>query len=128
MPELPEVETVRRGLAVPLEGRRVTKGGPRRGGLRRRLPANFAARATGRRIQRIDRRAKYLLFALDGGETLIGHLGMSGRLYLAPPGSAEAAGRHDHLRFHTEDGWLVTFQDARRFGMMDLWPSDRLGE
>ena len=128
MPELPEVETVRRGLAVRLEGRRLVKVEQRRHDLRWPLPEGFAARLTGRRVERIARRAKYLLFELDGPDTLIGHLGMSGRLYLAPPGAVAAAGPHDHLRFHTEEGWLLTFQDARRFGMMDLWPSDRLAE
>src|SRR5207244_11854900 len=120
MPELPEVETVRRGLAVRLEGRRLARVEQRRADLRWPLPGAFAARLPGRLVQRIDRRAKYLLFALDRDETLIAHLGMSGRLYLAAPGEAAPLTPHDHLRFHTDEGWAVTFHDARRFGMMDL--------
>jgi formamidopyrimidine-DNA glycosylase len=128
MPELPEVETVRRGLAVRLEGRRIAKVAQQRNDLRWPLPANFAKRVSGRTVQRIDRRAKYMLFRLAGEETLIVHLGMSGRMFLAAPGTAEPLGPHDHIRFDTEDGWTVTFHDARRFGMMDLWPTDSIDE
>ena len=128
MPELPEVETVRRGLAARMEGRRIAQVEQRRGDLRWPLPPHFDMRVAGRVVDRIDRRAKYLLFRLDDGQTLIGHLGMSGRMYLAAPGTAPSAGAHDHLRFHTDEGWVITFHDARRFGMMDLWPTERLDE
>jgi formamidopyrimidine-DNA glycosylase len=128
MPELPEVETVRRGLAARVEGHRLAEVAQRRADLRWPLPPDFAKRLTGRRVERIDRRAKYLLFRLDADETLIVHLGMSGRMYLAAPGTAAPLAAHDHIRFGTDEGWHVTFHDARRFGMMDLWPTDRLGE
>jgi len=128
MPELPEVETVRRGLATRMEGKRLVRVEQQRDTLRWPLPEKFGQRLTGRLIERIDRRAKYLLFRLDDGQTLIGHLGMSGRMYLAAPGAIAELTAHDHLRFHTEDGWAITFNDARRFGMMDLWPTDTLDE
>lgn len=128
MPELPEVETVRRGLAVRMEGRRLSRVEQQRNDLRWPLPADFARRLTGRAVERIDRRAKYMLFRLDGGDTLIVHLGMSGRMYMAEPGTDADLTAHDHIRFTTDAGWVITFHDARRFGMMDLWPTERLDE
>ncbi|CUH34083.1 Formamidopyrimidine-DNA glycosylase [Jannaschia seosinensis] len=132
MPELPEVETVRRGLAPALEGARLTHVDIRRPDLRWPFPPDMAARLTGATIRALGRRSKYLLAHLDTGETLIVHLGMSGRMVVddvAQPGA-----------FHREAGWLsahdhvvlrtahhrVTFNDARRFGAMDLWPTDDL--
>jgi formamidopyrimidine-DNA glycosylase len=132
MPELPEVETVRRGLAPVLEGRRLLRVIQRRPDLRWPLPARFAERLTGRRIERLGRRSKYLLAELYGDETLIVHLGMSGRMIVAgePLGDfVHEAGRlvqHDHVEFHAEGGARVVFNDARRFGAMDLWPSHAL--
>ena len=135
MPELPEVETVRRGLAPVMEGRRLARVIQRRPDLRWPLPERFAERLTGRRVLALGRRSKYLLVALDGpdgGETLIVHLGMSGRM-LVEDGvlgdfahSAGGDGKHDHVVFEIEGGARVTFNDARRFGAMDLWPTAAL--
>lgn len=128
MPELPEVETVRQGLLPVLEGRRLRRVVARRPDLRFPLPERFAERLTGRSVQRLERRAKYLLAHLDGGEVLIMHLGMSGRFSIdgATPGSFVHAGatngKHDHIVFETDQGARITFTDHRRFGMMDLFP------
>lgn len=124
MPELPEVETVRRGLAPALEGKRFTEIEVRRPDLRFPFPADLAARLAGRRVERIDRRAKYLLVHLDDGVVMILHLGMSGRLSLNQAGPP---GRHDHVIFRLEGGVTLTFNDVRRFGMLDLCAADALG-
>jgi formamidopyrimidine-DNA glycosylase len=127
MPELPEVETVRQGLAPVLEGRKFARVIQRRGDLRFPLPAKFAERLTGRRVEKLTRRAKYILAHLDGGEVLIMHLGMSGRFSIegAKVGrfvhATPEAGKHDHIVFETDKGARVTFTDHRRFGMMDLF-------
>jgi formamidopyrimidine-DNA glycosylase len=122
MPELPEVETVRRGLIPRLVGRRITRLIQRRRDLRVPLPANFAQKVEGRIIRAIDRRAKYLLIRLDDGNTLIAHLGMSGRMTLHDAASAQdhPFDRHDHVVLETDEGWQVRFNDARRFGLMLL--------
>ena len=96
MPELPEVETIRRGLAVRLEGRRFRHVDQRRPDLRQAMPARLKQRLEGRRVERLDRRAKYLLMRLDDGAVLILHLGMSGRLLIGET-TAEPPDRHDHL-------------------------------
>lgn len=128
MPELPEVETVRRGLIPRLVGRRITRLLQRRRDLRVPLPKRFAARVEGRRVLGIDRRAKYLLVRLDDGQTLIVHLGMSGRLTLhdAESATAHPLGRHDHVVIETDEGWQVRFNDARRFGLMLLASNEGL--
>lgn len=120
MPELPEVETVMRGLSGPLAGRRLTAVEVRVPALRWPLPAGLAERLTGRRVMGLRRRAKYILIDLDGGEVLLAHLGMSGRMLLIPPGEARPAEAHDHVVLTTEEGFEVRFNDARRFGMLDL--------
>jgi formamidopyrimidine-DNA glycosylase len=132
MPELPEVETVRRGLEPILAGRRFVRVEQRRADLRFPFPARFAARLTGRRVTALRRRAKYLILDLDGGEALTMHLGMSGRFSIAQPGGANgrvigayssehgADSKHDHVVFHVEGGATVVYNDARRFGYMDL--------
>ncbi len=122
MPELPEVETVRRGLIPKLVGRRIVRVVQRRRDLRVALPARFAQRVEGRTVLGIDRRAKYLLVRLDDGHTLIAHLGMSGRMTLHDAKSAaeHPFERHDHVVFETEEGWQIRFNDARRFGLMLL--------
>src|SRR5687768_3217934 len=122
MPELPEVETVRRGLVPKLVGRRIVRLIQRRRDLRVPLPAKFAKRVEGRTVLAIDRRAKYLLLRLDDGNTLIAHLGMSGRMILHDAKSAaeHPFERHDHVVFETDEGWQVRFNDARRFGLMLL--------
>ncbi len=119
MPELPEVETVCRGLRPKLEGRRLTRVLQRRPDLRFPLPEAFAERLEGRRVTRIDRRAKYILMHLDSGEILLCHLGMSGRMLLMNC-ETRPLDRHDHVVFFTEDGGEIRFNDARRFGVMDL--------
>jgi formamidopyrimidine-DNA glycosylase len=119
MPELPEVETVRRGLALRLEGRRLTRVRQNRPDLRFPLPPDFAARLQGRRVEAVRRRAKYLLLEMEDGTVLLAHLGMSGRMLIARREEA-ASEPHDHVVFETEDGWVVRFNDARRFGIMDL--------
>ena len=118
MPELPEVETVCRGLAARLQGRRLIRVLQRRPDLRFPLPARFAKRLTGRRIERIDRRAKYILIHLDDGQVLICHLGMTGRMLLGT-GEPELE-IHDHIVFFAEGDVTLRFNDARRFGFMDL--------
>ena len=122
MPELPEVETVRRGLMPKLVGRQIVRLVQRRRDLRVPMPAKFAQKVEGLRIRAIDRRAKYLLLRLSDGNTLIAHLGMSGRMTLHDAQSAaeHPFERHDHVVFETDEGWQVRFNDARRFGLMLL--------
>ncbi len=126
MPELPEVETIRRGLAIALEGRRLARVVQRRPDLRLPLPRGFARRLTGRRVVGVGRRGKFLLLRLDDGATLLCHLGMTGRMIVAPAAAAPPAAAHDHVLIETDDGTLVRFNDARRFGLMDLVPAGRL--
>ncbi|MGO8915433.1 MAG: bifunctional DNA-formamidopyrimidine glycosylase/DNA-(apurinic or apyrimidinic site) lyase [Stellaceae bacterium] len=119
MPELPEVETVRRGLALRLEGRRVARLTLNRADLRLPMPTDLRERVEGRRVMRLGRRAKYILVHLDDGGVVIAHLGMSGRLVLSAPGSHAPADPHDHVVFTLEDGTELRFNDARRFGLLD---------
>ncbi len=117
MPELPEVETVRRGLEPVLTGRRIERVEVRRRDLRLPIPSGLEASMTGRRIESLGRRAKFLLVHLEGGDSLIVHLGMSGRFRIfdgAPPEPET----HDHVLFAVEGGATVVFNDPRRFGMM----------
>jgi len=118
MPELPEVETVCRGLASVLEGRRFAKVEIRRKDLRIPFPKGLAAMLTGRRVEKIYRRAKYVLMDLDDGHVLIAHLGMAGRMVIVK--DASPPGRHDHVIFTAADGTEVRFNDPRRFGLMTL--------
>jgi formamidopyrimidine-DNA glycosylase len=122
MPELPEVETIRRALALRLTGRRLVGVDQRRPDLRFPLPDRLPARLEGRKVQRVGRRAKYLLLDLDEAETLLLHLGMSGRLVFDGP----PAGPHEHLTFHFDDGATLRFVDPRRFGSLDLAPTGAL--
>jgi formamidopyrimidine-DNA glycosylase len=128
MPELPEVETVRRGLALRLEGRRVTRLTLNRADLRLPMPADLRERVEGRRVLRLGRRAKYILVHLEDGGVVIAHLGMSGRLVLSAPGNgaAAAADPHDHVVFTLEDGTELRFNDARRFGLLDYASAEEL--
>ncbi len=125
MPELPEVEIVCRGLRPKLEGYMLIDVVQRRPDLRFPLPENFAERLRGRTIKRIDRRAKYILAHLDDGWTLMAHLGMSGRMTITGE-TPLAADKHDHIEFQTDDGAIVRFNDPRRFGFMDLIPTEEL--
>ena len=122
MPELPEVETVVRGLRGVLDGRVLTRVEARRPDLRRALPVDLRQRLQGARVTGLGRRAKYGLIHTDRDDTLIFHLGMSGRMRL---GGADE--RHDHVVFETDDGAVVSFNDARRFGSLDLVPTADLG-
>ena len=122
MPELPEVETVRRGLEAPLVGHRLARVLQRRPDLRWPLPADFAARLAGRTVTRLDRRAKFILAHLDDGAVWMTHLGMSGRMFIED-GDARVPGPHDHIVIETDGGITITYQDHRRFGMMDLVPA-----
>lgn len=123
MPELPEVETVCRGLR-PLVGARITTAAAHRADLRAPLPRNLGKRLTGRRITGITRRAKYILVALDGGETVLLHLGMSGRMTLSRDNAPLQ--KHDHISLATDNGFFVRFNDPRRFGYCDLVATDKL--
>ena len=132
MPELPEVETVRRGLAPVLEGRRILQADVRRPDLRWPFPPRMAERLAGARVERLGRRSKYLLADLDSRETLIVHLGMSGRWLVSGVRvgvfhhALAAPEKHDHVILDIEGGGRLTFNDARRFGAMDLWPTEDL--
>ena len=131
MPELPEVETVRRGLAPVMEGVRIERADVNRPDLRWPFPPDMAARLTGARVERLRRRSKYILADLDTGESLLIHLGMSGRMTVSgdPLGQFvhqhPAPEKHDHVVLHMQNGARVTFNDPRRFGAMDLMPTDR---
>jgi formamidopyrimidine-DNA glycosylase len=134
MPELPEVETVRRGLEPAMAGARIERAEARRADIRFPFPPRFAARRAGHRIAAIGRRAKYLLFTLDSGETLIAHLGMSGsfRIEDAFVGEFHHARskdpKHDHVVLYLDNGKVVTYNDPRRFGFMDLAAKGTLAE
>lgn len=125
MPELPEVETVRRGLAPVMEGRTLARVILRRENLRFPFPDGFGQMLTGRKIESISRRAKYLLFHLQGGVVMIAHLGMSGRFRIfteTPP----AEEKHDHVIFETNDGTTIRYNDPRRFGFMLLTTTEEM--
>ncbi len=137
MPELPEVEIVRRGLEPAMLGARIDTVELRRKDIRFPFPGHFAKRLAGRRIVAINRRAKYLLFQLDSGETLIAHLGMSGsfrveKAAVSTPGAflreRSKDPKHDHVVLGLDNGWVVTYNDPRRFGFMDLAPSEALAQ
>jgi formamidopyrimidine-DNA glycosylase len=122
MPELPEVETTMRGLAARLRGRQIAALDQRRPDLRFPLPERLAERLIGRRLIGFGRRAKYIFSHLDDQQTLLLHLGMSGRLLFDGP----PAGPHEHLTFHFDDASCLRFVDPRRFGMLDLTPTAAL--
>ena len=119
MPELPEVETVARGLAATLEGHRIVQVRQNRADLRVPFPKDLPKRLTGRRVTQIGRRAKYILLTLDDGQVLILHLGMSGRFMIRHDPKAPALA-HDHLVLTAEDGTVYVFNDPRRFGLVAL--------
>ncbi|HEY8290255.1 MAG TPA: bifunctional DNA-formamidopyrimidine glycosylase/DNA-(apurinic or apyrimidinic site) lyase [Acetobacteraceae bacterium] len=122
MPELPEVETVMRGLQTRLEGRRIVRAATNRPDMRWPLPAGLAARLTGALITGFRRRGKYILMRLEGGDSVLLHLGMSGRMVLTQE-RPNAPALHEHLEIETEEGWRVGFVDPRRFGSVDLVPT-----
>jgi formamidopyrimidine-DNA glycosylase len=120
MPELPEVETVRRGLAPVLVGRRLVRVVARRPDLRFPLPPGFAARTRGQRAVAVDRRGKFLLIRLDSQLVLLAHLGMSGSFRIEPAAEDEAPHPHQHVVFETDEGCRLSYCDPRRFGFLDL--------
>ena len=134
MPELPEVESVRRRIAPVMAGARIEEVVLRRRNLRIPFPRRFRERLTGTEVLSLDRRAKYLVAPLSSGETLIMHLGMSGSFRVEMIGGSHHATdavqeitheRHDHVLFRMSSGAIVTFNDPRRFGLMDLIPTGR---
>ena len=132
MPELPEVETVRRGLEPAMQNAHFLKVEARRKNLRFPLPRNFVERLEGSSVTGLGRRAKYLLADLSSGDVLLMHLGMSGSFRLAKADQARTPGdfhherskdeKHDHVVFHMSSGWTVIFNDPRRFGFMKMVP------
>lgn len=134
MPELPEVERVRRRIAPSMVGARIDAVDLRRPDLRRPFPRGFARRLTGETIVALTRRGKYLLARLSSGEMLLMHLGMSGWFRLQRDITAGRTGRppgrdpHDHVVFHMSSGQAVVFNDPRRFGVMDLIPASKLND
>jgi len=130
MPELPEVETVRRGLEPAMTGARISQVAQRRADLRFPFPKDFVQRLEGRTIVSLGRRAKYLLVDLDSSEVLIMHLGMSGSFRIEDEAGTATPGEfhydrskdptHDHVVFHLSNGKVVTYNDPRRFGFMDI--------
>ena len=129
MPELPEVETVRMGLLPVMEGKRIDQAAVNRPDLRWPFPPRMAERLTGAQVVRLRRRSKYILADLSTGETLLIHLGMSGRMLISGAQLGQfhhhhpAPAKHDHVVLDMEGGARVTFNDARRFGAMDLLPT-----
>ena len=122
MPELPEVETVMRGLRARLEGRRIVHAAVNRPDLRWPFPPGLAARLTGAEVLSFRRRAKYILMRVSGGDSVLIHLGMSGRMNLSL-GRPNAPVLHEHMSLEVDDGWRVGFVDPRRFGSVDLVPT-----
>src|SRR5947199_125330 len=142
MPELPEVEIVRRGLQPAMEGSKIVKAEARRKDLRFPFQKDFVARLEGQTVEGLGRRAKYLLADLSSGDVLLMHLGMSGSFRVFHRGSEEGTARgtakyhheraqhiaHDHVVFHMSNGAIVTFNDPRRFGYMKLIARDRVAQ
>ena len=138
MPELPEVETVRRGLAAAMVGARITRVDQRRADLRFPFPRNFAARLKGRRVEGLRRRAKYILADLDNDDVLVMHLGMSGSFRIEDEMEAKTPGKfqhrrskdraHDHVAFHLSGGKRIIYNDPRRFGFMKIIHRNKLGK
>jgi formamidopyrimidine-DNA glycosylase len=134
MPELPEVETVAQGLARAMQGRRIAQVRANRADLRLPLPHNFTGRLAVQRVEAVTRRAKYILIQLSGGESLLVHLGMTGRFTVMEPNGKQLSlgelydeagppagnGTHDHIIFSLDDGTRIVYNDPRRFGVMDL--------
>ena len=124
MPELPEVETVMRGMAAKLEGRTIARAAVNRPDMRWPFPPGLAQRLTGARVTGFRRRAKYILMRLDCGDSVLIHLGMSGRMLIGPNRPNQET-PHEHVVLETDDGWRVGFVDPRRFGSVDLVRTDK---
>jgi formamidopyrimidine-DNA glycosylase len=121
MPELPEVETVVRGLRPHLVGRTIVRVEQRRPDLREKFPARFTARLEGQRVASVERRAKYILIGLSDANVLVVHLGMTGQFVIGA--KPNAIGPHDHVVITLDDQRVLRFNDARRFGLMDIVPA-----
>lgn len=126
MPELPEVETTCRGLDRAVLGARIIQVAQNRADLRQPMPRNLPGKLQGRTIRAVWRRAKYIVIDLDDGQSLLLHLGMSGRLVVGAPD--QTAEKHDHVVIHCNRGRTLRFNDPRRFGMLDLCATDRLAQ
>src|SRR6185503_14966587 len=126
MPELPEVETVRRGLALKMSGRRILQAELRRLDLRRPFPAALAARLDGALIGAVGRRGKYILIELDSNGLLLLHLGMSGRVTAGSAALPDAP--HDHVVLRLDDGTVIRLNDPRRFGLIDYIERDKAAQ
>jgi formamidopyrimidine-DNA glycosylase len=124
MPELPEVETVMRGLRARLEGHRIVRAAINRPDMRWPFPKGLVDRLTGATVLSFRRRAKYILMRLSSGDSVLIHLGMSGRIVLTL-GTPNTVTAHEHLVLETDDGWRLSFVDPRRFGSVDLVPTER---
>ena len=127
MPELPEVETVCRGLAKAMAGQKITRVETHRANLRIPFPKNLKE-VEGQKVKDIQRRAKYILIHLSGGATLLMHLGMSGRMVIQGNNAEHVVEKHDHMVLHLSNGTRVVFNDPRRFGMVDLVASDAVAQ
>ena len=126
MPELPEVETVKRGLEKTLIGATISEVILRRGNLRTEFPKNFAKSLAGQKITKISRRAKYLLFNFESDVVLIAHLGMTGKFSVIPKNREYKLEKHDHVVFVLNDGRSVVYNDTRRFGLMEICKKSEL--
>lgn len=126
MPELPEVETVMRGLEPVLNAARFERVQVRRANLRFPLPKNMVSRLEGREVIKLERRSKYILIRLDDGFVLVLHLGMSGRISIEVAENYDTPEKHDHVIFHMNNGRVVSYNDARRFGSMALVSGNEL--
>jgi len=124
MPELPEVETVCRGLASCLEGRRIERVDVRRSGMRIPFPKGLASVMQGRKVTRVTRKAKYILMYLDDGHVILAHLGMSGRMVISS--EKVSPGRHDHIVLTTNEATTIMFNDPRRFGLLTFTTDQEL--
>ncbi|MGB4107866.1 MAG: bifunctional DNA-formamidopyrimidine glycosylase/DNA-(apurinic or apyrimidinic site) lyase [Alphaproteobacteria bacterium] len=129
MPELPEVETVRRGLKPAMLGRRIRSVVLRRPDLRMAIPENFSEEISGQKVMKLERRGKYILAIMENGEGFGLHLGMSGRIKIQEPPADQNYGLHDHVIFVMEDGTKIIFNDPRRFGQLfkigPYWDSEK---
>ena len=125
MPELPEDETTKRGLAPVLEGKRIIKVHQRRDNIRIPIPTDFVKRIEGQKLKTIVRRAKYLQMFLESGDVIICHLGMSGKFVIKAKDKTPFA-KHDHVIFETDQGMLAIYNDPRRFGIMTICSEDEL--
>ncbi len=124
MPELPEVEIVKRGLEPALSGKAFKHVEVRRSDLRVKVPDDFKSVIEGQSVRKLSRRGKYILIFLEGGQVVVLHLGMSGRIHIYKPGVPYEVQKHDHVILDTDDGSRIVFNDPRRFGMIYMTPAN----